>query len=119
MLNQSTPIPDIYIDIIHNINSVNNVDDNSLKIKKDIIEQVFLRYKTLYPDFYSVNSKCRRPNFNDTMFKDFCNKFDFQTKQELIDLLNKCNIKKTSSNNKHFKMLEKCTKRNFYLFFYL
>ena len=50
MINQNTPIPDIYMDIL------DNIDNNLLKNKKDIIEDVFLEYKKLYPEFYSISS---------------------------------------------------------------
>ena len=113
MINQNTPIPKIYMDIL------DNTESDELKIKKDIIEDVFFEYKNLYFNFYSFSCICRRPNFNDTMFKDLCNKFEFKTKQDLIELLRQQNVKKTSSDKKHTKMLEKCDKHNFYLFFYL
>lgn len=113
MINQNTPIPDIYIDILENIDQC-----DKLKNKKDIIEDIFSEYKMLYPNFYSVNSKCRRPNFNDTIFKDLCNKFDFDSKEQLIEILKECNVKKISSNTKYENMLNKCDKYNFYLFFY-
>lgn len=48
-----TPIPDIYNDIL------NNLDNNKTLIdKKNVIEEVFNLYKTNYKLFYSVNSKC-------------------------------------------------------------
>jgi len=33
--------------------------------------------------FLSLHSKCRRPNFNETVFKDFCNNITFNTQTEL------------------------------------
>lgn len=114
IINQMTPIPDIYNDII------NNLDNNKLLIeKKQILENVFEIYKKKYKAFYSVNSKCRKPNFNETTFKDFCHNLEFDSKDDLIKQLNEININKQKqiyntllSNMK----IAKCESYKFYIF---
>lgn len=120
IINQMTPIPDIYSDIIDNLNKTNQ---NLIIHKKDIIEELFTEYKVKYKKFYSINSKCRRPNFNDTVFKDLCAKFQFNDKKELHNLLLQLNDKnkleqirtnvKTIISN---QILTKCKTNDFYLF---
>jgi hypothetical protein len=111
LINQMTPIPDIYIDIL------DNLDCDEFIYKRDIIENVFQKYKVKYKSFYSVNSKCRRPNFNDTLFKDLCNNLSFEREDQLVSLLenlNDCkkeNISKISKN-----IIAKCATQNLYLF---
>lgn len=107
-----TPIPDIYSDIL------DNLQDNNLQCKAIIIEELFQEYKTKFKQYYSINSKCRRPNFNDTTFKDLCNKFDFKTKESLdkylIELNESNKIKKVSEVSENIKL--KCKAYNLYLF---
>ena len=111
IINQMTPIPDIYLDIL------NNLDSDKFVYRKNIIESVFEIYKSKYKAFYSINSKCRRPNFNDTIFKDFCNNMIFNNKKELINELEKCNLIKKSMNFKVSKnIIAKCETQGFYLF---
>lgn len=114
IINQMTPIPDIYNDIISNLD-----DNQDLLKKKDILEDVFLVYKNKYKMFYSINSKCRRPNFNETTFKDLCNTFKFRCKNELINYLENYNInKKKSIKNTILSKtsIAKCDVQNFYIF---
>lgn len=115
IINQMSPIPDIYIDILDNIGQ-----HSKLIYKRDIIESVFSIYKNKYKSFYSTKSKCRKPNFNDTSFKDFCNNLTFESKEELLKLLDISNKdKKTniSNNNKISKnIIAKCETQDFYLF---
>jgi hypothetical protein len=109
-----TPIPDIYNDIL------NNLDNNKTLIdKKNVIEEVFNLYKTNYKLFYSVNSKCRRPNFNETTFKDLCNIFEFSNKDELITVLENYNLekrKKIYNINLSKTSIAKCEIQKFYIF---
>jgi hypothetical protein len=113
IINQMTPIPNIYNDII------NNLDTNyDLIQKKNIIEELFIVYKKQYKFFYSVNSKCRRPNFNETTFKDLCNDLTFISYNELNTLLSHINIEKQQNitNNISEKIISKCKTQNFFLF---
>lgn len=107
-----TPIPDIYSDIL------DNLQDSNLKCKVIIIEQLFAEYKIKFKQCYSIKSKCRRPNFNDTTFKDLCNKYNFKTKEQLVKYLIELNesnkIKKISEVSEN--VLNKCKAYNLYLF---
>ena len=114
IINQMTPIPDIYTDIVNNLGS----NDNLIN-KKNIIEEVYETYKNKYKAFYSVNSKCRKPNFNETTFKDLCNMFDFSSKNELINKLEELNdIKRKKIFNTLLSQNQraKCESQKFYLF---
>lgn len=118
ILNLNTPIPDITIDIMNNLDILTpeNVEKTKrLNIRKNIIESVFKEYKKIYKPFYMTSNKPRKPNFNDTMFYDLCNGFYFETKTELIKLLIKRN-----QDNKIRQMKEsekiKCNKHQFYIF---
>lgn len=112
IINQMTPIPDIYSDIL------DNLQDNNLQVKVIIIEELFQEYKTKFKQCYSIKSKCKRPNFNDTTFKDLCNKYNFNTKEKLIKYLIELNesnkIKKISEVSENIKL--KCKAYDFYLF---
>jgi len=114
VINQMTPIPDIYNDIIENL------DNNKALIdKKNIIEDIFKVYKNKYKQFYSVHSKCRRPNFNETKFKDLCNTFEFINKEQLIRCLENYNIEKRKRVHNMVlskTIIAKCETQNFYLF---
>lgn len=114
LINQMTPIPDIYNDIISNLDC-----NQDLIERKNIIEEVFNMYKIKYKQFYSVHSKCRRPNFNETTFKDLCNTFEFINKEQLTKCLENYNMEKKKrvynivlSKN----AVAKCETQNFYLF---
>lgn len=114
IINQMTPIPDIYNDII------DNLDDNKILIdKKNIIEDVYNLYKNRYKSFSSLSSKCKRPNFNETIFKDLCNTFTFSNKEELLSYLEQYNIekkKKIYNSNLSEKTIAKCETQKFYIF---
>jgi hypothetical protein len=114
IINQMTPIPDIYNDII------NNLDNNDALIKhKNILEEIFKIYKKKYKEFYSINSKCRRPNFNETTFKDLCNLFEINSKQELLEHLDTYNLKKRKKIHNSFLSktnVAKCEVHGFYIF---
>jgi hypothetical protein len=114
IINQMTPIPDIYNEII------DNLDNNKILIdKKNIIENVFNLYKNKYDKFYSEKSKCRKPNFNETTFKDLCNEFKFKNKEELINYLEKYNLdkkKKIYNTSLSETTIAKCKIQNFYMF---
>lgn len=116
IINETTPIPDIYIDLL------GTKDDTyiSLKEKCEIIDNVLHNYKKKYYMFYSVSSKPQRPNFNETMFYDLCNNIEDFTDElsltqqlENINNLNKKQIKimKVTEN-----IMNKCVKYNFYIF---
>jgi hypothetical protein len=118
ILNLNTPIPDITIDIMNNLDILTpeNVEKTRrLNARKSIIENVFNEYKKIYKPFYMTSNKPRKPNFNDTMFYDLCNGFYFETKNELIKILIKRN-----NDNKTRQMKEgekiKCNLYKFYVF---
>lgn len=114
IVNQMTPIPDMYYDILEQLG---NEQELVLMNKKDIIEEVFAQYKTSYKPFYSVKSKCRRPNFNDTTFKDLCNNLEFKNKDELVNHLCSLNKQKSECTAKLSETINnKCETYNFYLF---
>jgi hypothetical protein len=120
IINQNTPIPDIYNDIVDNL--VNDLDLDNLIIKKNIIENVFSKYKKDYKKYYSIKSKCQRPNFNETIFKDLCNIFTFNNNDELIFKLDELNDKKKEKYTKKKyeniseNILNKCNCYGLYLF---
>ena len=124
IVNQNTPIPNVYIDIIDNIgindNGINGNDttNENLIIKKDLIEEAFNFYKKNYKNLYSKNAKCRRPLFNETTFKDLCNELTFSDINELYKQLKELNLenKKTKTKNITINMLNKCQAYDFYLF---
>lgn len=110
LLNQNTPIPDIYLEI------VNNLDKNDSFIqRKDIIEETFNEYKIKYKEYYKTSNKPRKPHFNETIFKDLCNELNFNNKKEL-----ECELKtmnKLKKKKKMTTMIEvKCDLQEFYLF---
>lgn len=113
MINQNTPIPEIYMDII------DDTEDTFLNKRKSIIEETFDYYKTKYKKFYSISSSCKRPNFNDTKFKDLCNSLEFKSVEELkiqLDELNDKNKLLIDSKKASEMMKSKCNTNNFYLF---
>jgi hypothetical protein len=129
LINQMTPIPDIYYDILENlvndkindkINDNKNLKNDELKSlidKKNIIETIYKKYKFAYKDFYSKNSKANRPNYTDTTFKDLCNTFVFNNEEELIEHLQQLNLKKKLTLSKVSQNIRnKCNAHNFYLF---
>ena len=76
-------------------------------------------YKAKYKAFYSINSKCRRPNFNETVFKDFCNNITFNTKKELVNDLEESNVinkSKILDTKVSKNIVAKCQMQDFYLF---
>jgi hypothetical protein len=110
LLNKNTPIPDIYLDILKDLNHT-----NELNLRRDIIEDTFDEYKVKYKEFYKTSNKCQKPNFNDTMFKDLCNFQTFNTKDELLielDNLNETNKTKRMTT----RVKAKCSLHDFYLF---
>ncbi len=112
LINQNSPIPDIYIDILDNLD-----ESSQLVIRKNIIESIFENYKNKYVQFYSINSKCRRPNFNDTIFKDFCNNQNFSNEKELLLIIEQMNVTNKSVVTKlSIATMNKCDKYKFYLF---
>lgn len=110
LLNKNTPIPDIYLDILKDLNIV-----SELNARRDIIEETFNEYKLIYKNYYKVSSKCQKPHFNDTTFKDLCNAQTFTSKEELIYELNDLNeTNKTKRMTARVKA--KCSLHDFYLF---
>lgn len=116
IINQMTPIPDIYYDILHNLEE--NTEVETIKVRVDIIENIFTEFKKNFKQLYSVKSKCRRPNFNETSFKDLCNGYDFTTEKQLRDhLIELNNTNKNKNKNKISEnILNKCEAYDFYLF---
>ena len=117
LVNSNTPIPEIYNEIL------DDLSNKYLQNKKNIIEQVFIKYKKKYSKFYSINSRCNRPNFNDTKFKDFANECienfnkDNTTIEELENTLQILNIQKKNLYKNTFKnTYKKCESFDFYLF---
>ena len=110
LLNQNTPIPDIYLDI------VNNLDRKDFLIKrKNTIEELFDEYKILYSEYYKTSNKPRKPHFNETIFKDFCNELTFNNNSQLHDELTKINkLHKTKKMTLNIQV--KCDLYEFYLF---
>jgi hypothetical protein len=115
MLNTNTPIPDIYLDIVNNLDNVNHNKLIALNNKKAIIERVFKKYCHVYTNFYKTSNKPRKPNFNDTMFKDLCNGFHFETRVDLIEHLERIN---DENRNKlmSVNIRKKCDAHEFYIF---
>jgi len=113
ILNLNTPIPDINTDIINSLD--NMVKTTNMNIRNDTIEEVFLEYKKRYKPFCMPSNKPKKPNFNDTTFKDLCHGFYFENKNELVNILIQRN-----NDNKTRQMKEKekikCDRYDFYLF---
>lgn len=106
-INKNTPIPDIYMDIL---------SDDTI-VKRDIIEEVFNKYKSKYSQCYSLSNKPRRPNFNENMFYDLCHKIEFNSKKTLIQRLRHINeANKTRDLSYTPTILQKCEKYNLFLF---
>ena len=112
IINQMTPIPDIYSDIL------DNLKNKDIKAKAVIIEKVFEEYKIKFKQFYSIKSKCRKPNFNDTSFKDLCNTFDFTTEKQLHKHLIQLNDRKKKKKHKNIfeNIFNKCKTYDCYIF---
>jgi len=92
-------------------------------INKDIPEQTFIRFESLYPDHYSISSRPRRPNLNKTHFQEalayLTYKLDSKTSVDLFNIVNDYN-KKISNWSNYPKnvsdtMINKCKKSGFYL----
>lgn len=120
IINESTPIPTIYYELINNTNS--NVNEIIIMNKKEIIERCLHEYSKKYHKFYSTSSKPKRPNFNDTLFCDLCNELEninkIKNSFELMEELNALNNfnKNRLTKKLSIKILEKCKKYDFYLF---
>lgn len=72
LLNTNTPIPDIYLEIINNLNDKTDTTDIilgkynkilELNKRKDIIEQAFCHYKQTYKTFYKISNKPKKTKF--------------------------------------------------------
>lgn len=112
VVNQMSPIPDIYYDILEQLD-----EPNKLLNRKDIIEKVFTMYKKQFNVFFSLHPKCRRPHFNTTTFKDLCNSQTFETEEDLLKALEALNKEKErEQQNLPESILKKCKKYGFYLF---
>jgi hypothetical protein len=116
IINNNSPIPDIYNDILDNLDKEH---ETMLINKKDIIEKVYENYHSRYKQFYSSSSKCKRPQFNATTFKDLCNNQNFSSFEELVsilDTINKTNKDKDIIRKLSETTMNKCKKYNFYMF---
>jgi len=80
--NLQTPLADIDIERLEQIDSTLNINTRS-----DIIHSVFLDYRNNFSKFYSTSNNPQRPNFNCCNFKNLCNKYEFNTKEELQNRL--------------------------------
>jgi hypothetical protein len=115
-INQNSPIPDMYLDIVNNL--ANPEITELLVAKKDIIETVFEEYKIRYKSCYVKSAKPRRPNFNDTKFKDLCNRYAFKTSLELKQQLEQLNAYNKAKDNTGISenITNKCNISNCYFF---
>ena len=117
LINQNTPIPEIYMDILDENETAKK---DYLDKKKKIIENLLELYKLKFKTFYVSSNKPRKPNFNDTLFIDLCNSLNFDNEENLRKQLENLNLelfkKKFSKNKLTKKQQEKCKESNFYLF---
>jgi len=112
--NLQTPLADIDIERLEQIDSTLNINTRS-----DIIHNVFLDYRHKFTNFYKSGNNPRRPNFNEYNFKNLCNELEFNTKEELEDKLVQLNEEYKINHIKNKvteKMIKKCSDSNFYLF---
>ena len=112
--NLQTPLADIDIERLEQIDSTLNINTRS-----DIIHNVFLDYRHKFTNFYKTGNNPRRPNFNEYNFKNLCNELEFNTKEELEDRLLQLNEEQKINHIKNKvseKMIKKCSDSNFYLF---
>lgn len=126
---------EIYVEFI-DIQSENEMKDNynlvnkntplpkfPESINKDIPEQAFIRFENLYPDYYSLSTRPRRPNLNKTHFQEalayLTEKINVKCSSDLFNIVNDYNknLSNWSSYPKDVSesMLEKCKKNGFYL----
>jgi hypothetical protein len=123
-INMSTPLPDIALDIVGNLDNAEKLDE--LMTQNDIIEQLLLEYKQSceYKPFYSLNAKPHKTRFNDTTFKNLCSSLTFSSVEQLkhkLKELNSINRNRVETATKKKDMLtasqyQKCKIANFYLF---
>lgn len=135
-------LPDIYNElhinpVVHPIQDMHHVDvvtesynpyeaeeiyehNTDKYLRDDIIENVFQEYKETYHEFYSLRPQPMHSNFNEKMFKDLCNKFIFNTPEELLICLNNYNLSQKQNKDAYeqlsIKRKLKCDLFNFYLF---
>ena len=88
--------------------------------KKTIVHTIFTQYKEQYHEFYSTRLQPIHSNFNEKMFKNLCNKFEFTSEEELLRHLSDYNLTQ-KQNKKAYNQLStkrklKCDVFNFYLF---
>ena len=88
--------------------------------KKKIVHTIFTQYKEQYHEFYSTRLQPIHSNFNEKMFKNLCNKFEFTSEEELLRHLSDYNLTQ-KQNKKAYNQLStkrklKCDVFNFYLF---
>ena len=96
-------------------------DDIKLLHREKIINNIFLKYKDEYHEFFSLKMNPVFSDFNEQMFKNLCNKFSFDIEENLLALLNEYNLEQKKNINVYNKLLSvkrklKCEKYNFYLF---
>jgi len=109
-------------DILDHIteNNVGVDDTKNIKTKEEILDHVLEYHKTAYPDFYSNREKPIKSNFNNETFIKLCEKFDFETEDDLFVVLGKYNDEQKTDITKlqelSEKRLQKCIKSDFFLF---
>ena len=88
--------------------------------KRKMVHTIFTQYKEQYHEFYSTRLQPIHSNFNEKMFKNLCNKFEFTSEEELLAHLSDYNLMQ-KQNKKAYNQLStkrklKCDVFNFYLF---
>ena len=85
-----------------------------------IVDTIFRQYMEKFHEFFSSRPQPIHSNFNEKMFKDLCNTFNFNTEDELLSCLDKYNLlqkqDKEAYNQLSRKRKIKCDVFNFYLF---
>jgi hypothetical protein len=87
---------------------------------KMVINNVFVKYKEDYHEFYSLRPQPIHSNFNEKMFKDLCIQFTFNNENELEECLKDYNLMQKQNKDAYNKLSRKrrlkCDVFKFYLF---
>lgn len=87
---------------------------------KTVVQNMFVKYKEQYHEFFSTRPQPIHSNFNEKMFKELCSKFTFNNEEELEACLKDYNLmqkqNKAAYNQLSRKRRLKCDVFNFYLF---
>jgi hypothetical protein len=108
-------------DVVHDVDVDTDVVDTTTKTSKtDILDHVLEYHKTTYAEFYSIRRNPIKTNFNNETFINLCEKFDFETEDDLFIVLGKYNQEQKTDVTKlqelSEKRLQKCIKSDFFLF---